>query len=174
MSARASTASPRACSGAMYSTVPTTAAPTVIVNPDAPVVERAMPKSMISAWPSPSTMMLAGFRSRCTTPASCAAARPDATSLAKRERAIDRQPAVALQDRREVRSLHVRHRDVRDAVDLAEVVNADDVLVRDLAGEQELALEAALELAGRFRVLERSGRITLTATATSSAWSQAW
>ena len=62
-----------------------------------------------------------------------------------RQRAIDRQPALALQDRREIRSLDVRHRDVLDAVDLAEIVDADDVLVGDLAGEQQLALEALLE-----------------------------
>ena len=41
-----------------------------------PEVDRAMPKSMISASPFVSTMMLAGFRSRCTTPAACAAIEP--------------------------------------------------------------------------------------------------
>ena len=40
-------------------------------------VERAIPKSMISASPSPSIMMFAGLRSRCTTPAACAATSPD-------------------------------------------------------------------------------------------------
>ena len=45
-------------------------------------VDRAIPKSMITAWSSSSTMMLAGFRSLCTTPASCAAIRPVATCLA--------------------------------------------------------------------------------------------
>ena len=39
---------------------------------------RAIPKSMMTAL-SPSIMMLAGLRSRCTTPASCAASSPAAT-----------------------------------------------------------------------------------------------
>jgi len=38
-----------------------------------------MPKSMIFTRPSASTMMLPGFTSRCTTPASCAKASPSAT-----------------------------------------------------------------------------------------------
>ena len=104
-----------------------------------------MPKSMISACsssPAPPIMMLAGFRSRWTTPASCAASSPPAIWRASRSARADRQLAVAPQHRRQVVALDVRHRDVLDAVDLAEVVNADDVLVRDLAGEQQLVLEA--------------------------------
>src|SRR5262249_39147623 len=46
------------------------------------------------------------------------------------------------QNRGEIITLDVRHRDVLDAADLSEIVNTDDVLVRDLAGEQQLALEA--------------------------------
>ena len=64
----------------------------------------------------------------------------------------DRQLAVARAPR-QVRALDVRHRDVLDAVDLAEVVNADDVLVRDLPREQQLLLEAALDLVRRVAVL---------------------
>ncbi len=75
--------------------------------------------------------------------------------LGEDECAIDGQPAIGPQDRGEVRSLHVRHRDVSDAADLSEIVNADDVFVSDLSGEHELALEAPLEIAGRFGVLER-------------------
>ena len=37
---------------------------------------RAKPKSVMRAWPRPSIMTLAGFRSRCNTPFSWAAARP--------------------------------------------------------------------------------------------------
>ena len=44
-----------------------------------PSVERATPKSITRPSPSALTMMLAGLRSRCTTPASCAASRPDTT-----------------------------------------------------------------------------------------------
>ena len=40
-----------------------------------------------------------------------------------------------------------RHRQVLHALDVADVVNAHHVLVRDLAREQELALEALLEIA---------------------------
>ena len=43
-----------------------------------------MPKSMISASPSAPSMMLAGLRSRWTTPASCAATSPDTTERATR------------------------------------------------------------------------------------------
>ena len=57
----------------------------------------------------------------------------------------DRQALLA-QDRRQVAALDVRHRDVLDAVDLAEVVNADDVLVRDLTREEQLLLEAPLDV----------------------------
>ena len=51
------------------------------------------------------------------------------------------QLAVAPQDGREVVALDVRHRDVLDAVDLAQIVNPDDVLVRDLPGEEQFLLE---------------------------------
>ena len=47
----------------------------------------------------------------------------------------------------------VRHRDVLDAVDLAEIVDADDVLVRDLARQQQLALEPPFDVAGHARIL---------------------
>ena len=50
------------------------------------------------------------------------------------------------QDLRQRLALDERHRQVLDAFDLAEVVNADDVLVRDLARQHELALEAGFEL----------------------------
>ncbi len=130
-----------------------TAPAAVIVKPVSPAVERAMPKSMISAWSSASTMMLAGFRSRWTTLASCAAASPETTCRAIPKRAPDGHPALARQDGRQVGTLDVRHRDVLDAVDLAEVVNADDVPVSDLPGEQQLALEPLLDLprGGRVR-----------------------
>ena len=67
--------------------------------------------------------------------------------------------AVPLDSGREVGAVDVRHRDVLDAVDLAEVVNADDVLVRDLAGQQQFALEAALDFGsdGRSRPSSPAG-----------------
>ena len=54
----------------------------------------------------------------------------------------------------EVFPLDEGHREVLDAIELAEVVDPDDVFVGDLAGQDELALEAALDLAGRFDVVE--------------------
>ncbi len=63
-----------------------------------------------------------------------------------------RQLAFALEDGREVLALDKRHRDVLEAVDLADVVDADDVLVGDLAGEQQLLLEPLLEHPRRARV----------------------
>ena len=57
-----------------------------------------------------------------------------------------RQLSVAPQYRRQIVAFDVRHRDVLDAIDLAEVMNADDVLVRDLAPEEQLVLEAFFDL----------------------------
>ena len=57
--------------------------------------------------------------------------------------------SFAAEDGRQLLALDERHGDELDAVDLAELVNADDVLVRDLARQQELLLEAALEHRGR-------------------------
>ena len=58
-----------------------------------------------------------------------------------------RQMAVSFERCREVVPLDKRHADVLRAADISQIVNADDVLVGDLAGEQELALEAALDVA---------------------------
>ena len=63
--------------------------------------------------------------------------------------------ALLLQRGREVRPFEIRHADVLDAVDLAEIVDADDVLVGDLPCEYELLLEAALHLARCARVAGR-------------------
>ncbi len=56
-----------------------------------------------------------------------------------------RQLANLCDERRQVSARDVRHRDVLDAVDLAQVVDAHDILVRDLAREQELTLEAPFD-----------------------------
>ena len=57
----------------------------------------------------------------------------------------------------EVLPFDKRHREVLDAVELAEIVDPDDVFVGDLAGQDELALEAALDLAGGLDVVEDLG-----------------
>jgi hypothetical protein len=86
MSARASTASPRACSGAMYAAVPRTT-PESVFGPEgksalhspgsrcSPILSRALarPKSSTLTAPSAVILTLAGFRSRWTIPRSCAA-----------------------------------------------------------------------------------------------------
>ena len=75
MSARISTRDPpSACSGAMKSTVPTTASlssNSVRLSP-AEVSDRASPMSSSLTVPSAVTMRLAGFTSRWTNPFSCA------------------------------------------------------------------------------------------------------
>ena len=111
-----------------------------------------MPKSITRPSPSLSTMMLAGLRSRCTTPARCAARQPRRHAAGDDHHPRHRQLALALQDGRQVLAVDERHRDVLEAVDLADVVDADDVLVRDLAGEQQLLLEPLLEHPGGLRV----------------------
>ena len=65
----------------------------------------------------------------------------------------DRQLRRVAQNGRQVGAFDVRHRDVLDAVDLSEVVDADDVLVRDLPGQQQFLLEATLDVLRRFRVV---------------------
>src|SRR5207244_7637506 len=61
----------------------------------------------------------------------------------------DWQLDVAPQRCREVVALDVRHRDVLDAVELPDVVDADDVLVRHLAGEEQFLLQPVLGLGRR-------------------------
>ena len=68
MSLRASTVSPRACSGERYCAVPITAAVWVIVA-EVSATARAMPKSITLTWPVGVSITFAGLMSRCTMPA---------------------------------------------------------------------------------------------------------
>ena len=52
----------------------------------------------------------------------------------------------------ELRPLDVLHRDVLDTVDFTEVVDAHDILVRDLARQNQLALESRLYCPGGCRI----------------------
>ncbi len=70
----------------------------------------------------------------------------DVTDDAKRSGL--RELALTLQHRGEIRSLEVGHRDVLDAVDFAEIVNADHVPVGDLAGQDQFLFEPALHFLG--------------------------
>jgi hypothetical protein len=132
-----------------------------------------MPKSVISASSPEPTITLAGLRSRCTTPAACAATSPR-RSAAQPQRALDGRPPLPRQQRREVGPVHVGHGDVLEALDLPEVVDADDVLVRDQPGQEQLALEPALDLRRRRGSPMMSGRMSLIATSMPSSVSQAW
>jgi hypothetical protein len=106
---------------------------------------RAIPKSVSNACCSPSISTLAGFRSRCTTPAACAAASPAQICLAI-ARALDWQLAVGAQQAREILAFHVRHREVLDRAEFPEVVDANHVRMGDLAGQPQLTLESLFQL----------------------------
>ena len=73
-------------------------------------------------------------------------AKPGHDLPGQRQRAGDRQLAFRGEQTREVGAVDERHRDVLDAVDLAHVVDADDVGVRDLPREHQLALEPPFQL----------------------------
>ena len=101
----------------------------------------ARPKSVMRTSPLPSIITLAGLRSRCSTPRSCAAASPAQSWRAMLERLVLWQPADAPQQRRQILAVHVLHREERVAVGFADVVDAADVRVRDLAREANLVVE---------------------------------
>ena len=151
----------------MYSSVPITEPAAVCVAP--PSTERAMPKSMISASPPSGTGSSAGLLDHDVLGLEVAVddalfVRGGETLrhlLRDRDHARQRQRVAAAQDLRQRLAFDERHRQVLDAVDLAEVVNADDVLVGDLAREHQLALEALFELlrGGRVRLRRRTNHL---------------
>ncbi len=63
-----------------------------------------------------------------------------------------RELALALEDGGEVLTVDETHGDVLDAIDLAQVMNAHDVLVSHLTGEQQFTLESLIELGSHLRV----------------------
>ena len=75
-SAAAVTACWRACSGAMYLAVPTVTSELVRGAPSTSSRISPTPKSSTFTTPSAASITLDGLRSRCTTPARCAASRP--------------------------------------------------------------------------------------------------
>jgi hypothetical protein len=64
------------------------------------------------------------------------------------DRAVGPQPPVALEDRRQVLALDVLHREVEQAVDLARVVDGDDVRMLQGGGDPGLAREPLAEAGG--------------------------
>src|SRR3954451_6740451 len=105
MSLRTVAPCPASCSGAMYAGVPASS-----VTAASSSTATARPKSVIRTRPRPSTMMFAGFRSRCSTPRSCAAASP-ATSWRVRSSAFsfDRYPIRAISDASSVHTATYTH-----------------------------------------------------------------
>ena len=102
-------------------------------------------------------MMLAGLRSRWTTPASCASTSPRTTGRSIRSASGTDTVPSRLRIVEQVLALDEGHGDVLDAVDLAEVVDPHHVLVGDLAGQQQLPFEPPVELLGHDRVLRHLG-----------------
>jgi len=60
---------------------------------------------------------------------------------ADRDGTIERQPALAAEDAVQILAIHEGHGDELEAVDFSQVVDAENVLVRDLRPEQQLLLE---------------------------------
>ena len=115
----------------------------------------ARPKSVIRARPRPSSMTLAGLRSRWRTPLVVRRGQPRAELPRDLDRLVLREPADAAQQRGQVFAVDVLHREEVPPVDLADVVDAADVGVRDLAGEAHLGVEALDP--GRARRRARAG-----------------
>jgi hypothetical protein len=83
MSARASmSGEPSTCSGAMYAGVPSGVPMVLTASCCTGSATRAMPKSVMTTRPSLPSSTLSGLRSRCTTPAACAAPSPAQIALA--------------------------------------------------------------------------------------------
>ena len=88
-------------------------------------------------------MMLAGLRSRCSTPLVVRRGQARRTAAARHLGGlVGRQPADAPQQRREVLALDVLHREERLAVGLADVVDAADVGMRHLPRDAHLVPES--------------------------------
>ena len=84
--------------------------------------------------------MFAGLRSRWTTPRSCAAASPGQLSC-DLDRPIFRKPADPFERRGEIFAVDVLHREIQIALDLADVVDATDVGMRDLPRRPDLVVK---------------------------------
>ena len=76
------------------------------------------------------------------TPSACAACKPGADLEHDVDGFFRRQFALARQDGAQVLTFDELHGDELHAIGFVQVVNADDVLVRDLPGQHQLLLEA--------------------------------
>ena len=112
-----------------------------------------MPKSMIFAGPPRTTMMLAGFTSRWTTPRLVRVREPLGDLRADVERGL-RLDEAAREQALQLAPGHELHRHVDDVAGVADVEDRDDVRVAEAAGGLRLLVEALLVL----RALLRIGR----------------
>ena len=189
MSARWSVSWPRACSGAMYWMVPTIA-PDIVCSAARPAgsrpmdfpapasagppEERAIPKSMISGSSSASIMMLAGFRSRCTTPASFAACNPATTPRAMRStRPTGSFPSFARTVERSSPSTYGIVMYLMPLISPRSWMRTTFLWVTCLASSSSLLKRRSKSRAAAGSAAT-SGRTTFRATATPSSASQAW
>ena len=97
---------------------------------------------MMMTWPRPSIITLAGFRSRCRTPFSWAAANPAQSLRAVSDGLVDGQAADAAEEGAEIFAIHELHGNVMQAFGDADVVDAADVGVGDLARDADFVVEA--------------------------------
>ena len=88
--------------------------------------------------------MFCGLKSRWTTPSLCAASSAPHNMPGDLQRALHRQLALGGEKLMQVLSLDIRHGDELHSGGLAQVVNAQDVLVGNFAGQQQFLLEALL------------------------------
>ena len=162
-SARASTGSPRACSGAMYCGVP---AMTPLCVRLASSIARARPKSVsLTRSMQFSSRMFAGLMSRCTTPWACAAARARAAWVPIRKISLHLERARGVEPFLERAAGDVLHDEVRQPAKLIDRMDGHDVLVSDgrhgprLAGEPAPRRRAVRQRGGehldRHRPVER-------------------
>ena len=115
-------------------------APSPVIPP--PWSDRAIPKSMILAWPSLSIMMLPGLRSRWVMPSLWASPRPSAIWRAMARSRPNRQRLRPVDEALQVLAPDVLHRQEESFPLFVEIVHAADVLMPDLAGDLELVAEA--------------------------------
>ena len=90
------------------------------------------------------------------------------------QRPLDGEPPLARQQRREVGPVHVGHGDVLEALDLPEVVDAHHILVGDEPGQEQLALEPALDFRRGGRVTDDVGPDELDRDVDAEPVSHAW
>ena len=94
------------------------------------------------AWPLAVDHDVAGLQVAMQHALSWAAARPAQMLAREIEGLVGGQPADAAQERAQVLAIDVLHRKVGLAVNFAEIVNAADVGVRDLARDAHFVVKA--------------------------------